>query len=277
MTNGASRQSPICLDGPLARRHRASLIGTGDKLVVFSHGLGTDQSVWNGVLSHLADDYRALVFDLPGAGPLLPADFDPDDYHALTVFADDVLALLDEVGVTQCQFVGHSVSGMIAALAAVEAPDLFAQLILLNASPRYLNAPGYVGGFDAADIDGLLRAMATNYQAWVAGFAPAALDEDVGPEVEHFSACLMAMRPDITVRVARTIFNSDYRGLLPALSTPTALIHSRNDIAVPPQVADFMHSHIQRSTLTWIDASGHLPHMTAPAHVAKALRASLAH
>jgi sigma-B regulation protein RsbQ len=260
--------SALRLDGPLARRHRARLIGDGCDLLVFSHGLGTDQTAWTPVVQRLPPQFSALLFDLPGAGPLLHYAFDPDRYRSIARFADDLLDLLDEVGVTRCRYVGHSVSGMIGVLAAIEDPGRFSQLLLLNASPRYLNEAGYQGGFDREDLEGLLGAMASNYQAWVAGFAPAAIAADVPAAVEDFSRGLLAMRPDITVRIARAIFESDVRDLLCQLRVPTVLIHSRADIAVPPSVAHYLRDHIAGATLAWIAASGHLPHMSAPAEVA---------
>lgn len=263
------------LDGPLARRHRARLVGEGPDLVVFSHGFGTDQTAWKAVVERLPARCSALLFDLPGASPLVPEGFNPDDYRSITAFADDVLALLDEVGVARCTYVGHSVSGMIGVLMAIEEPWRFHRLVLLNASPRYLNDAGYVGGLERADLEGLLGAMSGNYQSWVAGFAPHAIAADVPQAVRDFSSCLLAMRPDISVRIARTIFESDYRRLLPSLTVPTLLIHAHRDIAVPEAVGHYLHDHIPDSRLAWIDTVGHLPHLSAPDEVTAVLSTAL--
>jgi sigma-B regulation protein RsbQ len=269
-------QGALRFDGTLARRHRAHAIGSGADLIVFSHGLGTDHSSWARLLESLPDRYTALLFDLPGAGPLLPEDFDTDNYRTLAPFADDVLALLEEVGVARCTFVGHSVSGMIGVLAGIEDPGRFEQLALLNSSPRYLNDEDYRGGFEPQELAELFDAMGSNYQAWVAGFAPMAVDARAPAAVESFSASLLAMRPDVTIAVARTIFGSDVRALLPALTVPALLVHSRSDIAVPEAVALYLHRMIAGSRLVWIDASGHLPHLSAPRDVARALWSNLA-
>jgi sigma-B regulation protein RsbQ len=266
----------INLSGPLAVRHKARLIGSGSKLVVFSHGLGNDQRSWEAVIGQLPADVCALVFDLPGAGPLLPADFEPENYSSIADYADDLLNLLSEIGVQRCTFVGHSVSGMIGVLASIEDPARFAQIVLLNSSPRYLNADGYTGGFDQSELDTLLTAMSANYQAWVAGFAPAAVGVAVPEAIIDFSAGLLAMRPDVTAKIARMIFTSDLRHVLRLVSVPTLLIHAREDIAVPPTVGLFLHDNIAGSRIEWIDTAGHLPHLTAPDEVAAVLRAALA-
>lgn len=276
---GQNRQSdlpPLDFGGPLAARHKARMIGTGARLVVFSHGLGTDQSAWDAIIERLHENVSALVFDLPGAGPLLPAGFDPDDYSSVGDYADDLLNLLDELGIERCTYVGHSVSGMIGVLASIEDPARFEQLVLLNASPRYLNAEGYVGGFDEAELDSLFAAMSANYQAWVAGFAPAAVGVDVPEAIKDFSAGLLAMRPDVTAKIARMIFTSDLRHVLPMVSVPTVLIHAREDIAVPAAVGRFLSEQISGSRLEWIATAGHLPHLSAPDEVAAVLRDALA-
>jgi pimeloyl-ACP methyl ester carboxylesterase len=266
----------LSLDGPLARRHRVHVVGDGPDVVVFSHGLGTDQRAWHAVVATLPARFTAVLFDLPGAGPLLPDDFDPQAYTSLGSFADDLVALLDEMGVRACRYVGHSVSGMIGALASLEAPELFRQLILLNASPRYLNDGAYVGGFEQADLDGLFHAMSTNYQGWVAGFAPLAVAEDIPSAVLDFSTGLLAMRPDVTVQITRMIFQSDVRALLGQIATPTVLIHAHGDIAVPGEAAHYLHGAITDSALVWITASGHLPHLSAPDEISRVLYAHLA-
>jgi pimeloyl-ACP methyl ester carboxylesterase len=213
----------------------------------------------------------AFLYDLPGASALMPEDFDLADYRSIASFADDLLALLDEVGVTECDYVGHSVSGMIGVLASIEESEKFRQLILINSSPRYLNDKGYVGGFEQADVEELLAAMVANYQAWVAGFAPAAVAADVPEAVEDFSAGLLAMRPDVTVQISRAIFESDVRRLLPLVTVPTVLIHARADVAVPESVAAYLEYSIAGSLLEWIGTPGHMPHLAAPDEVAAVL------
>lgn len=63
-------------------------------------------------------------------------DFNHSRYTTLDAFAEDLINLMDEMGVKQCIYVGHSVSGMIGLVASVMRPDLFKKLILLTSSPR---------------------------------------------------------------------------------------------------------------------------------------------
>lgn len=265
----------VTAGGPLARRHRVRWTGAGTDVVVLSHGLGTDQSSWHRIVPALAQRFRVVSFDLPGVGPLLPADFDSQRYRYLSAYADDLLDLLDELGIARCRYVGHSVSGMIGALASVTDPGRFERLVMLNASPRYLDDAHYRGGFRQQDLDAIFDAMRTQYTTWVAGFAPAAVGVRLPGPIQEFAAGFLAMRPDVTVAIARVIFESDLRAVLGQIRVPTVLVHTRGDIAVPVDVAHYMARQIADATLVWIDAQGHLPQLSAPGQLLQALEAHL--
>jgi sigma-B regulation protein RsbQ len=164
-------------------------------------------------------------------------------------------------------YVGHSVSCMIGAAAALARPDPFAKLLMIGGSPRYLNDGSYNGGFEQADLNGLYDAMATNFQAWAAGFAPLVVGVPDNSAIDEFSRTIFLMRPDIALTTCRTIFQSDMREIAAKLERPTHIVQTRRDMAVPQGVATWLHDHIDRSTLDIIDAEGHLPHMTAPAEI----------
>jgi sigma-B regulation protein RsbQ len=56
------------------------------------------------------------------------------------------------------------------------------------------------------------------------------------------------------------------------LNKQTALIHTQDDLAVPREVAQYLHDHIPNSTLQIINATGHFPHISAPQELVKALK-----
>nr|CAD1837820.1 unnamed protein product [Ananas comosus var. bracteatus] len=98
------------------------VVGSGDRIVVFSHGFGTDQSAWNRVLPYFQRDYRVVLYDLICAGSVNPDHFDFGRYKGLDAYVDDLLAILDALRIDRCFFVGHSVSAMIGVHAAIRRP-----------------------------------------------------------------------------------------------------------------------------------------------------------
>ncbi|KAH7845822.1 hypothetical protein Vadar_006454 [Vaccinium darrowii] len=252
--------------GIVEEAHNVKVLGSGEKTVVLAHGFGTDQSVWRHLVPHLVDNYKVVLFDVMGAGATNPDYFDFERYSTLEGYALDVLAILVEVKVESCVFVGHSLSAMAGALASIIRPDLFHKLIMLTASPRFLNDVDYCGGFEQEDINQLLQAIQSNYKAWCSGFAPLVVGGDMdSAAVQEFSRTLFNMRPDIALCLARTIFQSDLRPLLCHVTVPCHLIHSMRDMAVPVEIAQYLHRHLGgESVVEVIPAEGHLPQLSSP-------------
>jgi len=238
------------------------------KTMIFGHGFGTDQRAWFTVAEAFRDEYKQVFYDNSGAGYSDPNAFSPNKYDSLAAYADDLIAICERLQVKDAIMVAHSVSGMVSLIAAVKAPQYFSKLIFVGASPRYINDEGYTGGFSQEDLYALYQTMENNYYAWVSGFAPMVMSNADRPQLaESFARSLSAIRPDIAVSVARTIFQSDCRKELPKLNKPTLLIHCDNDIAVPLAVGRYLHEHIKGSTLDIIKAEGHFPHISAPEEV----------
>ncbi|MDB5686747.1 MAG: alpha/beta hydrolase [Rhizorhabdus sp.] len=247
--------------------------GDGDRTVILSHGFGTDQDAWAAIRPSLDARFRVISYDLAGSGPDGAASYDFDRHGSMFGFADDLLEILDDLGIEDCIYIGHSMSGMIGAAAASARPEPFRRLIMIGASPRYLNDEGasYIGGFDQPDLDGLFASMAANYQAWAAGFAPAVVGGADIAAIDEFSRTLFQIRPDVALGMSRTIFQSDMRAVAARIESPTHIIQTNNDMAVPQDVALWLNRAIEGSTLDLIDAAGHLPHMTAPGEVLRIL------
>jgi sigma-B regulation protein RsbQ len=77
-----------------------------------------------------------VLFDHVGAGGSDASAFDRDRYASLQGYADHVLETCRELDLTDVVFVGHSVSAMIGALAAIADPERFGRLVLVGPSPR---------------------------------------------------------------------------------------------------------------------------------------------
>jgi sigma-B regulation protein RsbQ len=245
--------------------------------MIFAHGFGTDQTSWNHVSDAFKNDYRIVLYDNVGGGNSAPEAFSPNKYDTLDTYAQDLIDICDELSINDAIMVGHSVSGMVSMLAAIKKPELFSKMVMVSASPRYLNDDGYVGGFNQSDLDGLYQAMATNYFAWVSGFAPAAMDNHDRPQLaENFANSLSAIRPDIAQSVARVIFQSDYRNEVPKLNKETLLLQTKHDIAVPMDVAQFLNGNIKNSKLNVVEATGHFPHISAPGEIITSVQNFLA-
>lgn len=260
----------------LLERHRVRILGNPEAptTMVLAPGFGTTQAAWSHVAEAFEGRHRIVLFDHVGmAAAPGQESFAPERYSSLEAYAHDVLDLAAALELRGAVFVGHSVSGMIGVLAASKRPEVFSRLVLLGASPRYLDEPGYRGGFSRADLEALFAAMRADYHAWVAGFAPLAMGRRAATEVaEQFASSLRAIRPDVAQSVLRVIFESDHREDLQRVALPTLIVQASEDVAVPLEVGQYLERHLARGQLQVIEATGHLPHMSAPNEVVAAMR-----
>ncbi|KAI4327385.1 hypothetical protein L6164_019854 [Bauhinia variegata] len=259
--------------------HNVKVLGSGERIIVLAHGFGTDQSVWKHLVPHIVNDFKVILYDNMGAGTTNPEYFDFERYSTLEGYAYDLLAILEELRVDSCIFVGHSVSAMVGAIASITRPDLFAKIIMISGSPRYLNDVDYYGGFEQEDLDQLFDAMSANYKAWCSGFAPLAVGGDMDSvAVQEFSRTLFNMRPDIALSVARIIFQSDMRQILGLVTVPCHIIQSMKDLAVPVVVSEYLHQHLGGESIVEVMSSdGHLPQLSSPDTVIPVLLRHIRH
>lgn len=252
--------------GIVEEAHNVRVLGSGEQFIVLAHGFGTDQSVWKHLVPHLVNDYKVVLFDNIGAGTTNPDYFDFERYSTLEGYAYDLLAILEELGIHSCIFVGHSVSAAVGIIASVTRPDLFSKLVMIAASPRYLNDADYYGGFEQEDLNQLFEAISSNYKAWCSGFAPLAVGGDMDSvAVQEFSRTLFNMRPDIALCMTQTIFQSDLRSILGLITVPCHIVQSVKDLAVPVVVSEYLHRHIAaKSVVEIMPSDGHLPQLSSP-------------
>jgi len=267
--------------GPLgaARRHRVRSTGDpGAPVLLLVHGFGTDQQSWDGVLPALAPHHRVVVLDQAGAGGFDPAAYDRCRYSSLDGYAADLVQVCAELDLRDVVVVGHSVSSMIIARAALLAPERFAQLVMIAPSARYVDDPaaGYDGGFSAADIDELLDSLDQNFLSWTTTVAPMVMGNPGRPELgEQLTGSFRQLHPDNARDFARATFLTDSRDLLTRVVTPTVVLQSRDDALAPDSAVREVVARLPRATLVALRASGHCPHISDPAETAAAILAHL--
>ncbi|APW44755.1 alpha/beta hydrolase [Rhodoferax saidenbachensis] len=263
---------------PLIKNH-VTVLGPADaeRTMVFVHGFGTDQTAWREVQAAFTAGCRIVLLDNVGGGSTPPEAFVQHHYLNLHRYAADLLDVCEALQIRNAVLVGHSVGAMISVLASLRQPERFSRLVLIGASPRYLNDTDYHGGFSKEDLNGLYSAMETSYAEWADQFAPAVMRNADRPGLsQHFAASIKSIPQERALTVLYSIFQSDHRADVKKVRHPTLLIHANEDLAVPLGVAHYLHQSIAGSQLAVVDATGHLPHISAPAAVVQAMQGFVA-
>ncbi len=255
------------------KRNNVKVLGSGERTLMFAHGYGCDQNMWRCLTGPFQDDYKIVLFDYVGSGQSDPAAFDRSRYSTLSGYVQDVLEIIDELGLERINFVGHSVSCMIGGLAALERPEKFESLVMIGPSPCYINDDGYTGGFSRTDIEGLLDLLASNYLGWSRTMTPIIMGNPDRPELtEELEASFCRTEPIFAQHFARVTFLSDNRSDLPNIKTRTLILQCREDAIAPEVVGEYVHASIPESELILLEATGHCPHLSAAGEVAEAMR-----
>ena len=144
--------------------------GSGPALVLLHGGLG-DSGLWEPVVPLLAERFRVIRTDLRffgrSTGPAAPWS-----WH------DDVIGLLDELGVDRAALAGLSLGGRLALEIALEYPERISALALVAPGLAGHDAAPYSAEqeerYDAAEAEGDLDAMMdVDFEVW----APLGSDE----------------------------------------------------------------------------------------------------
>ncbi len=259
---------------PVLHRNNVHVSGRdGSRPVMFAHGFGCSQDMWRSVTPGFVEDHRVVLFDLVGAGDSDLTAYDRGRYDSLDGYAEDVLEILEALDLSDVVYVGHSVSAIIGVLAANRDSSRFGALVLVGPSPRYLNDGEYIGGFEQADIEGLLDDLDANYLGWSSAMGPVIMGNSDRPELAvELTESFCRTDPTIASHFARVTFLSDNRRDLLHVTTSTLVLQCSDDAIEPLEVGHYVHEAIAGSELVVLSATGHCPHLSAPDELTAAIR-----
>ncbi|MEO7446193.1 MAG: alpha/beta hydrolase [Ferruginibacter sp.] len=266
------------LNGAVSSRNHVNISGKGTQPLLFAHGFGCDQNMWRFITPAFEEDYKIILFDYVGAGKSDITAYNRERYASLAGYAKDVLEVCEELQLRDVIFVGHSVSSMIGMLAANEQPKYFSKMIMVSPSPSYINDGDYVGGFERADIEGLLDMMEKNYIGWANFLAPNIMGNADQPGLgDELTQSFCSTDPVIARRFAEATFFSDNRQDLKYNKLETLVLQSSEDMIAPLEIGDYLEKNLPHSVLRVMKATGHCPHMSHPEEVIRLMKEFLQH
>jgi non-heme chloroperoxidase len=246
--------------------------------ILLIHGWSQNHLCWaKQYESALSDEFRLVAYDLRGHG-MSEAPLEPEHYTDAGLWADDVAAIVDQLGLDQVVLVGWSYGAFvicdyvrqygqerIAAIGFVEGA-----LKLGEAAFGTLIGPGFLDHFAHATADDLptnIWAMRSFVRTCVAQPLPA-------DEFETALAWNMAV--PARVRAALAAREIDEDDVLRDIQRPLLVTHGRADTVVLPARAEHVLATCQTAEASWYEGVGHAPHLEAPDRFNREL-ARLAH
>jgi pimeloyl-ACP methyl ester carboxylesterase len=235
---------------------------TGGKkpVVILSHGFLMDHSMFDAQVAALRDTHRVITWDERGfGGTKATGDFSYWDS------ANDVLGLMDHLGITSAVLGGMSQGGFLSLRAALTAPERVDALILLDTQSG-VEAPETVEPYNQL------------HAAWVEHGAVAVQDIIAGiilgpGEWPEWFAKWGAMEPDqFTAAFNCLMHRDDITDRLGEITCPALIVHGTADVAIPMEKAEVLRDRISGpTTLVPVEGGPHAANMTHPAETNRAI------
>lgn len=235
---------------------------TGGKkpVVIFSHGFLMDHSMFDAQVAALRDTHRVITWDERGfGGTKATGDFSYWDS------ANDVLGLMDHLGIRSAVLGGMSQGGFLSLRAALTAPERVEALILLDTQSG-VEAPETVEPYNQL------------HAAWVKHGAVAVQDIIAGiilgpGEWLEWFAKWGAMEPDqFTAAFNCLMHRDDITDRLGEITCPALIVHGTADVAIPMEKAEVLRDRISGpTTLVPVEGGPHAANMTHPAETNRAI------
>lgn len=234
--------------------------GHGPDLVLI-HGWGSHGGVWTEIAARLSADYRVTVPDLPGHGR--SRDFAPETFTP-EIMAEAIRRRLSGPAV----WVGWSMGGLVALAAAQHLAHAASGLVLVNATPKYVQSPDWPHAMPPAVLEQFAQNLEQDYAGTLERFLTlqmaAGEDRNVLRRLRHE---MFRYGEPVTAALhagLRLLQDQDRRGVLGNIAVPALVIQGERDRLVPMGAARYLAEHLPQARLAPVPGAGHAPFLSHP-------------
>jgi 3-oxoadipate enol-lactonase/4-carboxymuconolactone decarboxylase len=254
----------LTIDGA---RHYYRLDGRdGRQVVMLSHSLGHDHSMWDAQATDLGEYFQVLRYDIRGHGA---SDVTAGEYR-VDQLGRDALAMADALGIESFAFCGLSLGGMIGQWLALNAPSRLTALVLANSSAR----PDAKGMEERRQMV-LASGMAAVADTVMGRFFSERLLEANPPVVAATRRVLLAIDPTGYAACCAAVRDTDFVSQLGHVKTQTLIISSDTDASLPWKGhGEILESKIPHTRSVRLNTA-HLSNLEMPRSFSAALHAFL--
>lgn len=242
---------------------RGPSLGADAPVVVLSNSLGSDLSMWDDQVAALTEHFRVIRYDTRGHGHS-PVPAGP---YAIDDLVDDVLGLLDRLGLERVHFVGLSLGGMTGMRLAARAPERVDRLALLCTGA--VMPPAANWSTRAATV----RAQGTGAvaQAVVSRWFTDEFRAHAPERIASFEAMVAGTPAEGYAGCCEVIEVMDLRPDLPTIGASTLVLAGVDDPAAPPSMMAEIAEAIPTAELLVVPQAAHLANVEQPEAVNAAL------
>ncbi|PZX33851.1 AraC family transcriptional regulator [Cupriavidus phytorum] len=195
--------------------------------IVFSNSLGTDHTMWEPQAAALAGRFRVVRYDTRGHGRSTA----PGDAFTVEQLGQDVIAILDALGIAQAVFCGLSMGGLTGMWLGIHAPERFSRIVLANTAAKIGNAEGWNTRIDTVLRDGMGVMVAPSVERWFTpGFAATA-----ERALDGLRSVLARLDPRGYAACCAAVRDADFRESVSSIPVPVLVIAGSHDPSTSAQ------------------------------------------
>jgi 3-oxoadipate enol-lactonase len=228
--------------------------GSGPALVLI-HSLGSSVHMWKEQIAALKDRYTVIAFDCRGHG-----QSSANGEVSMTAAAEDLKAVLDHLGVTECHLIGISMGGPIALVFSSKWPRMARSLVLADsfAKPAEGSADRFAATREAIAYISM-REFGTQYAAErLMSATPLAVQDEL-------AGAIAKMSPSAYLQTMQSVLLGDFTAALAEVKVPALVLIGENDSVTPRPASDYLVQHIAGAVLEIVPGAGHLSNLDNPA------------
>ena len=225
-------------------------------VLLCSHSLGTDLTLWEPQRTALVRSFRILRYDSRGHGRSSVAP----GPCTVELLARDAVGLLDHLGISRVHFCGLSLGGMVGMWLGVHATTRVDKLILANTAAQLGSRETWDARIQSVRAGGMAAIADGVLERW---FTPAFRERRPG-DVAAVRRMLLSVPPEGYTACCAAIRDMDQRAGLAAIRSPTLVISGREDPATTPAMCRMLADAIGGARVIELSAA-HLSNIEAAA------------
>lgn len=231
--------------------------------LVCLHSLFLDPSMFDGLTAAAQGRFRVVRPIFPGQGTRV---HQVDGPVSMDTCADEVIAVVEELGVGAVGIVAQSMGADVAVRVAARRPELVRAVVLLGGSacpepPENVSAFGPIA--DEVERNGFTGDTLETTMAIMFG-ATSRADPERAQVIERWRGRIAALDPDLCHAIRGVIHRESAVDVLPRVEAPTLVVSGTEDVARPPAWSDQLVDGIPDAVLWRLDSVGHSPTLEVP-------------
>lgn len=227
------------------------------KPFIFLHGFGLDVRQWERQVEFFSSEYRVITLDARGHGKSTL----PPGKVQNGIFWQDVVAMMDYLGIEKATICGLSMGGHVAIQTAINASKRVECLVLIGAicTNRFNQYERYLVPVNRF----CQRLMPMSWIAWGVSVGMGNFNKEARPYIREVVG---SMSHDIYNRLWKAVSSMESRNGLSKITCPTLILIGDHDSMTHRQ-QQYLHEHIQGSRLITIKNAHHSTNLDNPEQV----------